>query len=133
MSSFIKTLLRFGFQYACRSRLIARVVFGVKFLPNDSAHYYFDITTYVLTRVLSKKVTAADKVLDLGTGSAGIVSLYLWQHVGCEVLAVDVNPALIAMARRAIAHNKAAIEVIEADLLSGVDWPYDVIAFNPPY
>src|SRR5688572_23724286 len=116
MRSLVRALLRAVLQRACRSRLVARFVFGVKFLPVEGAHYYFDITTFVLTRFLKTRLRLADRVLDLGTGSAAIISLYLRRHVGCHVLAADVNPAMISLARKAIAHNDAQVDVVESEI-----------------
>lgn len=133
----MKRLLRFTLVALllrlCRSRLVARVLFGVRFPPVGGRHYYFDTTAYVLTRFLRRRIKPSNRVLDMGTGSAALMSLYLWRHVNCQVMAADINPVMVEMASAAIRYNDAPVRVIHSDLFSRVDFPFDVVVFNPPY
>jgi release factor glutamine methyltransferase len=76
------------------------------------------------------------RFLDVGTGS-GCIAITLAVHVPrAEVLATDISPAALAVARRnAEKHGvQERIEFIEYDLLpEDRPWKEDVIAANLPY
>jgi release factor glutamine methyltransferase len=71
------------------------------------------------------EVRAADRVLEVGTGS-GHVAASLARRA-TRVVALDINPHAAAAAR------SLGVEVIRADLLAGVRGPFDLVLFNPPY
>lgn len=74
----------------------------------------------------------AGRALDLGTG-CGVQALHLAQHVG-EVVATDVNPRALAMARLTTALNEAAVDVRDGSLFDPVAGEtFDLIATNPPF
>jgi release factor glutamine methyltransferase len=79
--------------------------------------------------------TAARTVVDVGTGS-GVLAITLAIHLpGAHVVAVDLSPHALAVARcNAVAHGVAdRIQFVQADLLPPVDTIWDVIVSNPPY
>ena len=68
---------------------------------------------------------ARGRVLDIGCGS-GILALAA-KEKGCDVLAVDINPA-------AVEHCKSqGIDVVRSDLFENVSGRFNLIVFNPPY
>ncbi|MRJ75352.1 methyltransferase [Aeromicrobium sp. SMF47] len=70
--------------------------------------------------------------LDLGTG-CGVQALHLAQHAS-EVVATDVNPRALAMARLTAALNGADIDVRDGSLFEPVAGEtFDLIATNPPF
>lgn len=88
------------------------------------------------------------RVVDVGTGTAAIAASIAVEVAGVEVVATDLDPAAVALAR----HNLAAlaagerggplapgsrVEVVPGDLLAGVDAELlgrlDVLVANPPY
>ncbi|MET0929243.1 MAG: class I SAM-dependent methyltransferase, partial [Aeromicrobium sp.] len=72
------------------------------------------------------------RALDLGTG-CGVQALHLAQHVR-EVVATDVNPRALAMARLTAALNETAIDVRDGSLFDPVAGEtFDLIATNPPF
>jgi release factor glutamine methyltransferase len=76
-------------------------------------------------------------IADIGTGS-GIIAVCAARSLPkARVIAIDVSPAAIAVAREnAAAHGVAErIEWFESDLLSGVpaERRFDFVASNPPY
>lgn len=81
------------------------------------------------------QLTVRDQVgraLDLGTG-CGVQALHLAQHAG-EVVATDVNPRALAMARLTAALNGLDIDVRDGSLFEPVAGErFDLIATNPPF
>jgi release factor glutamine methyltransferase len=80
------------------------------------------------------------QVLDLGTGSGNIAVSIAREIPGARILAVDISPEAIAVARRNAESNGLAgqIEFLVGDLyapLRSLNPPplFDAIASNPPY
>ena len=74
-------------------------------------------------------------IVDVGTGS-GCVALTLAKHLPqASVVATDVSPDALAVARQNIErHNgQSQVRLVECDLISGVEGPIDIIVSNPPY
>lgn len=126
-------LLRAVSERAFRSRSLARVLFGVKPLPEARPFSYFDVTTYVLSRRASRLVSSSDCVLDLGSGPHAMLGLYLWKTVGCRVICADRDETMVGLSRQAVALNEAPIEVVQSTFFSGVEDDFDTVTFNPPY
>jgi hypothetical protein len=76
--------------------------------------------------------SAVGSALDLGTG-CGVQALHLAQHAE-RVVATDVNPRALAMARFTSALNDVAFEVRDGSLYEPVAGErFDLIATNPPF
>lgn len=76
-----------------------------------------------------------DEALELGTGSGVIALLLSVKPVG-RIVALEIQPALAALARRNVELNGLAgrIEVVEADLRTYEPGrTFDLIFSNPPY
>ena len=74
----------------------------------------------------------AERALDIGTGS-GIQSLHLARRVN-HVVATDVNPRALQLARWTAALNRIELDVREGSLFEPVrDERFDLIVSNPPY
>ena len=72
------------------------------------------------------------RALDLGTG-CGVQALHLAQHADI-VVATDVNPRALAMARLTAALNELDIDVRDGSLFDPVAGDtFDLIATNPPF
>ena len=72
------------------------------------------------------------RALDLGTG-CGVQSLHLASHAD-TVVATDLNPRAVALARLTAALNGLAIDVREGSLYDPVAGEgFDLIVTNPPY
>jgi release factor glutamine methyltransferase len=74
---------------------------------------------------------ARGRAIEIGTGS-GIVAIYL-ARMGLDVVATDVNPHALVLARANARQNGAAVEAVRADMFEGIRGSFDTIAFNPPY
>ncbi|MGJ9423151.1 DUF7059 domain-containing protein [Aeromicrobium sp. CF3.5] len=73
-----------------------------------------------------------DTALDLGTG-CGVQALHLAQHAQ-TVVATDVNPRALAMARLTAALNEVEVDVRDGSLFDPVAGErFDLIATNPPF
>ncbi len=68
-----------------------------------------------------------ERMLDVGTGT-GVVAAAAAKNFD-EVVAVDVNPEAVRLARR----NLPGATVIESDLFESVEDTFDLVTFNPPY
>lgn len=72
------------------------------------------------------------RALDLGTG-CGVQSLHLARHAR-EVVATDLNPRAVELARATFALNDVAVDVREGSLYEPVAGErFDLIVTNPPY
>jgi release factor glutamine methyltransferase len=81
--------------------------------------------TYLLLKAAMAEARDSDSVLEVGCGS-GLISRNLAPLVR-EVLATDINPFAVIMAR------ESGIPVIRADLFMGIKAKFDMVIFNPPY
>ncbi len=77
------------------------------------------------------------RIVDVGTGSGVIAVCAAKQLASCEVLAIDVSPASLAVARRNIDRHQVGdrVRLLEGDLLNGLpaEPTFDFVASNPPY
>ncbi|HEY7177858.1 MAG TPA: peptide chain release factor N(5)-glutamine methyltransferase [Gaiella sp.] len=76
----------------------------------------------------------APRVLDVGTGSGAIALAIADEHPGARVTGVDVSVEALSLARENSARTGVAVELLPADLLTGLpgsDW--DLVVSNPPY
>jgi release factor glutamine methyltransferase len=95
-------------------------------------------TEGLVVRVLDLcKGIEAPRIVDVGTGSGAIAVTLARQLPGARVMAVDLSPAALAVARgNAERHGVAArIDFVEGDLLADprAAGPWDVVVSNPPY
>jgi len=116
-----------------RSRLLARFIFGIDFCSIGPEDYYFDVTTIVLYKYVSKKIDKTVKVLDLGTGAMATIGISLWKKTGCNVLSIDINDKLVELAMKNVKLNNAPIDVVQAKFIDFIDDKFSVVVFNPPY
>jgi ribosomal protein L11 methyltransferase len=88
-------------------------------------------STRMCLEVLDGLLPPAASVVDVGTGS-GILAIAAAKLGAARVLAVDVDPVAVAVARRNVVHNRveAVVDVREGDLLSGTRGRVDVILAN---
>ena len=115
-----------------RSRFLAQELFGARILPLEPGEHAFDATTLALRRRAIACIAPGARVLDVGTGSAAILGLWLWRR-GCRVTCTELDPAIAARARAHVELNGAAVRVETGSFFAGLREPFDHVLFNPPY
>lgn len=98
--------------------------------------YRFNLDAVLLAGFAAKAV-AADRpvdVVDLGTGCGVVALLVAAWRPNARVQAVEVQPAMAALARRNAQLNGLPVEVVEADWRAVPDTlRADLVVSNPPY
>jgi len=99
--------------------------------------YRFSIDSVLLARFISVRIR--DRALELGAGT-GVISLAIAAlHQPREIVAIEIQPELVAMIRRNAELNSIdSIRAVAADLckLNDAKVPregFDVVVANPPY
>ncbi|MFL5926395.1 MAG: peptide chain release factor N(5)-glutamine methyltransferase [Gaiellaceae bacterium] len=75
----------------------------------------------------------APRVADVGTGAGAIALALKQERPDAEVVATDASADALALARENAEANALEVQFVEADLLAGVDGPFDLVVSNPPY
>lgn len=88
-------------------------------------------STRLCLRVLDAHVRGGEVIFDIGTGS-GILAIAAARLGAARVLAIDVDPVAVQVARGNVAHNAVAdrVTVREGDMLRGVRGRAHVITAN---
>ena len=75
------------------------------------------------------------RILDIGTGSGAIAISLAKLIAEAEVVAVDISPEALAIARSNAERLGAKVEFVEADALADLSHlgEFDIIVSNPPY
>jgi release factor glutamine methyltransferase len=76
---------------------------------------------------------AGARVVDIGTGSGAIALALADERPDLQVVATDISPDALAVARANAARLGLAVEFFEGDLLEAVTGPIDAVVSNPPY
>ena len=79
-----------------------------------------------------RKLSTGKKVLDMGTGT-GIQAITAAKAGAKEVIAVDIHPVAVQLAKENAKLNKVKIKVIQSNLFENVKGKFDLIIFNVPY
>ena len=75
----------------------------------------------------------APRIADVGTGTGAIALALKQERPDAVVVATDISPDALELARENAAANELDVLFVEADLLDGVEGPLDLIVSNPPY
>lgn len=86
--------------------------------------YPVEEDTILLLEAAEEEVRPGDRVLEVGTGSGTIAAALTGP---AAVIATDINPYAAAAARA------LGLDVVRADLCSGLRGEFDLVIFNPPY
>lgn len=113
---------------------LTRALFGVH-VPHKTSQGHWDYSTLVLFSELKKRVRPGHRVLELGTGEAGILSIALARRIHAHYLALDVAEEAVTSARVVAAANGVEVEFRQSDLFAAIsaDEELDIVFFNPPY
>lgn len=75
----------------------------------------------------------APRVADVGTGTGAIALAIKDELPDAVVVATDVSSEALELARANAAATGLEVELLQADLLAGVDGAFDLVVSNPPY
>ncbi len=101
------------------------------FVGTHSEVYEPHDDTFLLARAVKARVGPGTRFLEVGCG-AGVIAMTA-ARAGADVTATDANPFAVDLCRHNAKQNKLRMDVVETDLLAGLEGTFDVIAFNPPY
>jgi release factor glutamine methyltransferase len=75
------------------------------------------------------------RVLDVGTGSGAIALAIAAEHPDYRVVATDVSPEALEVARLNLERLEMQdrVDLRQADLVDGIDGPFDLVLANLPY
>jgi release factor glutamine methyltransferase len=76
---------------------------------------------------------AGARVADVGTGSGAIALALKAERPDLDVVATELSPGALAVARANAARLGLGVELLAGDLLEPVDGPLDAVVSNPPY
>jgi release factor glutamine methyltransferase len=83
--------------------------------------------------VLRARGDAATRVADLGTGSGCIAITLAAEVPGAMVVATDISPSALEVARSNAESLGVAVTFVESSWADGLDGTFDLIVSNPPY
>lgn len=119
-----------------KNRWIVRALFGLRVDPAWVKNGYFDLTTLLLKRELSRRIRTLKqpRLLEIGVGRFAVLSGALRRLVGTRIVALDFDPVAVDGAKHHVAANRLDIEVLRSDVLGDApDGAYDLIFWNLPY
>ncbi len=75
------------------------------------------------------------RILEIGTGSGCIAVACALAFPAAQVVATDISPAALAVARRNVLRHGLAdrVRLLAADVDAGLRHPFDLLISNPPY
>ncbi len=75
----------------------------------------------------------APRVVDVGTGSGALALAIADEHPGARVVATDLSPEALSLARENGERLGLTVEFVETDLLATLEGPFELVVSNPPY
>lgn len=92
-------------------------------------------TECLVEQALARLPAAGCSILDLGTGTGAIALALASERPDCTVMAVDVMPDAVALARRNVERLGASnVTVLQSSWFTALDdRAFDMIVSNPPY
>jgi methylase of polypeptide subunit release factors len=114
-------------------RAIYRLLFG-HWPAREVRGQLWDWTTLALAAAMRRHVRPSSRVLDMGTGPAGVLAVYAKHRLGCaHACGVDHLPELLSTAALTAEQCGVEVDFRPSMLFSAVEGRFDVIAFNAPY
>lgn len=91
--------------------------------------------TETLVEAVLERISPADRILDLCTGSGCILLTILAEQKrsGEDCVGIDLSEQALAVARKNASHLKIHAQLIQSDLFENIEGRFDVITANPPY
>ncbi|MCX5696519.1 MAG: methyltransferase [Candidatus Omnitrophica bacterium] len=133
-------LLKIAFQWGrgpvMSSKLLTRAIFGVDpTLRRNKARdkFFWDITTLNLKKALLIHVRDGQRVLEIGSGEYGILTVFLAKKRKIDLTAVEIVPSFVDTCREIAENNRVNVRIIESNMFENVQGSFDVIFWNLPY
>ena len=99
------------------------------FLGPDSYRF----ANLISDELVRQPAPAGARIVDIGTG-AGVGAIIAADRCpGAELIATDINPQALRLARLNARAAGAALECIETEALDGIAGSFDLALLNPPY
>jgi methylase of polypeptide subunit release factors len=116
-----------------RSPWLTRALFRVR-VPRRTRQAHWDFGTLLLRRTLARQLRPGARVLEVGAGEAGLLSVWLRLR-GVDVVATDVAADAVDGARLTAEANGVSLDARCCDLLPALTpgESFDLVFFNPPY
>ncbi|BAF70146.1 peptide chain release factor N(5)-glutamine methyltransferase [Nitratiruptor sp. SB155-2] len=89
--------------------------------------------TEILIDEVSKELRGDESLAEIGVGSGVISAILKMKFPSLQITATDISDKAIACARKNFQKFGLDIELVQTDLLDGVEKKIDVIVSNPPY
>jgi release factor glutamine methyltransferase len=119
--------------YTHVNKILARMMFRVNAVSKINDHLW-DETTLALKKAVKRYARDGQRILDLGAGHIGVLSVYLAKTKNVDIVAVDVNEQFVNNAINVAAASRAhRISFTRSDWWSEVDGRFDLIFCNVPY
>lgn len=126
-----------GLRSAVRLSSLDNLLFMHSAYPTAAADsVFFGPDTYRFARAILahlEKGGPVRRAVDIGCGAGPGAILVARARPDAEVLAVDINPSALRMARVNAALAGVRVATMNSDLLSAVPGSFDLIVANPPY
>ncbi len=95
---------------------------------------HWDMALLAIRGPVLGAVTPGARVLEVGTGDLGLLSLHVARHrPDARVMAVDISGPFVENARRMAQRNGLHVEFLVSDLFASVEGVFDVIVSVLPY
>lgn len=127
----------------CRSLIRASTIgdqlyFHSAYPTAETDAVFFGPDTYRFAAAIAQHVSGLTspvlRAIDIGCGGAPGAITVACLLPDAEVLATDINPKALALARvNAALAETGNVQVMKSDLLNDVDGTFDLIVANPPY
>jgi SAM-dependent methyltransferase len=132
---------RLGRRSEIRFSTLEGLLFAHSSFPTKGSDaVFFGPDTYRFARVLKsialEPIPKSVRIIDIGCGSGagGIYLSHLLQHrCNVDLVLSDINPQALRFSRINAALNECYAEVVESDVLNGIEGETDIIIANPPY
>lgn len=89
--------------------------------------------TEYLIEAIEKNIKNNQRIIDIGTGSGAIAITLKKLFPQAEVVAVDISPHALKIARENALLNEVDVKFVEANIYSDELGKFDLIVSNPPY
>ncbi len=89
--------------------------------------------TELLIQEVAKELKGDEKVAEIGVGSGVISTMLKKLFPNLYIVATDINPKALLLAKRNFKKFGVEVELVESDLLKEVKGEFDLIISNPPY